>query len=81
MGLGPMAMASVSAECGRNHIAPVMLTCQVPDEGNMHTLLHHLAPEQKAPTRSISAAIARHVMEVFRQDGSTRRATGLGLLY
>jgi hypothetical protein len=25
--------------------------------------------------------IARHLMEVFRQDGATRRATGLGLLY
>lgn len=24
--------------------------------------------------------IARHVMEVFGRDGSTRRATGLGLL-
>jgi acyl-CoA dehydrogenase len=47
MGLGPMAMAVVSAECGRNRIASFVLNCQAPDEGNMHTLLHFATPEQK----------------------------------
>ena len=47
MGLGPMAMAMVSAECGRNRIASFVLNCQAPDEGNMHTMLHFATPEQK----------------------------------
>lgn len=47
MGLGPMAMALVSAECGRNRIASFVLNCQAPDEGNMHTMLHLATPEQK----------------------------------
>lgn len=47
MGLGAMAMAMVSAECGRNRIASFVLNCQAPDEGNMHTLLHFGTPEQK----------------------------------
>jgi acyl-CoA dehydrogenase len=47
LGLGPMAMAMVSAECGRNRIASFILNCQAPDEGNMHTLLHHANAEQK----------------------------------
>jgi acyl-CoA dehydrogenase len=47
LGLGPMAMAVVSAEAGRNRIAPFVFNCQAPDEGNMHTLLHFATPEQK----------------------------------
>jgi acyl-CoA dehydrogenase len=47
LGLGPMAMAMVSAECGRNRIASFVLNCQAPDEGNMHTLLHFANPEQR----------------------------------
>ncbi len=47
MGLGPMAMAMVSSECGRNRIASFVLNCQAPDEGNMHTMLHFATPEQK----------------------------------
>ena len=46
VGLGPMAMAMVSAECGRNRIASFVLNCQAPDEGNMHTMLHFATPEQ-----------------------------------
>ncbi|MFQ5479167.1 MAG: acyl-CoA dehydrogenase family protein [Candidatus Binatia bacterium] len=47
MGLGPVAMATVSAECGRNRIASYVLNCQAPDEGNMHTLLRFGTDEQK----------------------------------
>src|SRR5213082_2590265 len=47
MGLGPMGMAMVSAECGRSRLASFILNCQAPDEGNMHTLLHFGTPGQK----------------------------------
>ncbi len=47
MGLGPVAMAFVSAEAGRTGIGPYVLNAQAPDEGNMHTLLHWATPEQK----------------------------------
>src|SRR5205807_80029 len=41
MGLGALAMAFVSAECGRTLMGAYVLNCHAPDEGNMHTLLHH----------------------------------------
>jgi acyl-CoA dehydrogenase len=47
MGLGPLAMAFVSAECGRTMMGAYVLNCHAPDEGNMHTLLHHGTAEQK----------------------------------
>ncbi len=47
MGLGPVAMAFVSAEAGRTGIGPYVLNAQAPDEGNMHTLLHAATPAQK----------------------------------
>jgi len=47
MGLGPTAMAFVSAEAGRTGIGPYVINAQAPDEGNMHTLLHWATPEQK----------------------------------
>ncbi|MPZ24437.1 MAG: acyl-CoA dehydrogenase, partial [Dehalococcoidia bacterium] len=47
MALGPVAMAFVSAEAGRTTIGPYVLNAQAPDEGNMHTLLHHANDEQK----------------------------------
>jgi len=47
MGLGPVAMAFVSAECGRTQFGAYILNCHAPDEGNMHTLLHFGTPEQK----------------------------------
>ena len=47
MGLGPLAMAFVSAECGRTQFAAYILNCHAPDEGNMHTLLHSGTEEQK----------------------------------
>ena len=47
LGLGPTAMAAVSAECARTSLGPFVLNCQAPDEGNMHTLLHFGTPEQK----------------------------------
>src|SRR3954465_3246159 len=47
LGLGPVGMASVSAEAARARMGPFVLNCQAPDEGNMHTLLHFATDEQK----------------------------------
>ncbi len=47
MGLGPVAMAFVSAEAGRTGIGPFAINAQAPDEGNMHTLLHWATDDQK----------------------------------
>ena len=47
LGLGPVGMASVSAEAARARMGPFILNCQAPDEGNMHTLLHFGTDEQK----------------------------------
>jgi acyl-CoA dehydrogenase len=47
MGLGPVAMAFVSAEAGRTGIGPFVINAQAPDEGNMHTLLHWATDDQK----------------------------------
>jgi len=47
MGLGPTAMAAVSAEAARTGMGPFVLNCQAPDEGNQHTLLHWATEEQK----------------------------------
>ena len=41
LGLGPTAMAFVSAEAARTTFGPFVLNAQAPDEGNLHTLLHH----------------------------------------
>jgi len=47
MGLGHVAMASVSAEAAKSSFGPFALNAQAPDEGNMHTLLHWATDEQK----------------------------------
>jgi acyl-CoA dehydrogenase len=47
MGLGPVAMAFVSAEAGRTTFGAFVINAQAPDEGNMHTLLHYGTPEQQ----------------------------------
>ena len=47
MGLGHVAMASVSAEAAKSGFGPFALNAQAPDEGNMHTLLHWANDEQK----------------------------------
>jgi acyl-CoA dehydrogenase len=47
MGLGPTAMAAVSAEAAKAGLGPFVLNCQAPDEGNQHTLLHWGTDEQK----------------------------------
>jgi len=47
MGLGHVAMASVSAEAAKSGFGPFALNAQAPDEGNMHTLLHWANEEQK----------------------------------
>ena len=47
LGLGPVGLASVSAEAARSGLGSFVLNCQAPDEGNMHTLLHFGTDEQK----------------------------------
>jgi acyl-CoA dehydrogenase len=47
MGLGHVAMASVSAEAAKSGFGPFALNAQAPDEGNMHTLLHWATDDQK----------------------------------
>ena len=47
MGLGPTAMAAVSAEAAKVSIGPFVLNAQAPDEGNQHTLHHWGTEEQK----------------------------------
>jgi acyl-CoA dehydrogenase len=47
MGLGPTAMAAVSAEAAKVAIGPYVINAQAPDEGNQHTLEHWGTPAQK----------------------------------
>ena len=47
MGLGPTAMAAVSAEAAKSGFGPFLLNAQAPDEGNQHTLLHWATDDQK----------------------------------
>jgi acyl-CoA dehydrogenase len=47
MGLGPTAMAAVSAEASKVGIGPFVLNAQAPDEGNQHTLEHWGTDAQK----------------------------------
>jgi acyl-CoA dehydrogenase len=46
-GLGPTALAAVSAEAAKTRFGPYVVNCYAPDEGNMHTLLHWATDEQK----------------------------------
>jgi acyl-CoA dehydrogenase len=46
-GLGPTALAAVSAEAAKTRFGPYVINCYAPDEGNMHTLLHWGTDEQK----------------------------------
>jgi acyl-CoA dehydrogenase len=60
MGLGPTAMAFVSAEAGRTGIGAFCINAQAPDEGNMHTLLHWATDEQKEKyLRPLAQGMAR----------------------
>jgi acyl-CoA dehydrogenase len=47
MGLGPTAMAAVSAEAAKVGIGPFVINAQAPDEGNQHTLEHWGTDYQK----------------------------------
>ena len=47
MGLGPTALAAVSAESSKTRWASYVVNCYAPDEGNMHTLLHWGTDDQK----------------------------------
>jgi len=47
MGIGPTALAAVSAEAATTRVGPYVVNCYAPDEGNMHTLLHWGTDDQK----------------------------------
>jgi acyl-CoA dehydrogenase len=47
VGLGPTALAAVSAESAKARWASYIVNCYAPDEGNMHTLLHWGTDDQK----------------------------------
>jgi acyl-CoA dehydrogenase len=47
MGIGPTALAAVSAEAAKTGFGSYVINCYAPDEGNMHTLLHWGTDEQK----------------------------------
>jgi acyl-CoA dehydrogenase len=47
MGLGPTAVAAVSAEAVKTNFGPYIINCSAPDEGNMHTLQHFGTDAQK----------------------------------
>jgi acyl-CoA dehydrogenase len=47
MGLGPTAMAAVSAEAAKVGIGPFVINAQAPDEGNQHTIEHWGSDYQK----------------------------------
>jgi len=46
-GLGPTALAAVSAEAAKTRFGSYVVNCYAPDEGNMHTLMHWGTDEQK----------------------------------
>jgi acyl-CoA dehydrogenase len=47
MGIGPTALAAVSAESAKTGFGSYVINCYAPDEGNMHTLLRWGSDEQK----------------------------------
>src|SRR3970040_11139 len=71
MGLGPTAMAFVSAEAGRTTIGPFVINAQAPDEGNMHTLLHSGTPEQKEKyLRPLADGLCRSCFPLTEPEGA-----------
>jgi len=78
MGLGPLAMAFVSAECGRTTMGAYILNCHAPDEGNMHTLLHHASDEQKARyLRPLAAGEVRSCFALTEPEVAGSDPTGI----
>ncbi len=69
MGLGHVAMASVSAEAARTRFGAFALNAQAPDEGNMHTLLHWATDAQKeAYLRPLCEGRARSCFAMTEPD-------------
>jgi acyl-CoA dehydrogenase len=78
MGLGAMAMAFVSAECGRTAMGAYVLNCHAPDEGNMHTLLHHASEEQKERyLRPLCAGAVRSCFAMTEPEVAGSDPTGI----
>jgi acyl-CoA dehydrogenase len=60
LGLGPTAVAAVSAEAAKTSIGPYVINCYAPDEGNMHTILEWGTQEQKEKyLRPLCEGVAR----------------------
>ncbi len=66
MGLGPTAMAAVSAEASKVGIGPFVINAQAPDEGNQHTL--ERLGDARAEGAVPAPALRRHRPLVLRHD-------------
>src|SRR5437867_2082980 len=80
MGLGPTALAFVSAEAGRTGIGPIVINAQAPDGGNMPTLLHWATHEQKEQyLRPLAEARARSCFAMTEPVATCSASTALAL--
>jgi acyl-CoA dehydrogenase len=78
LGLGPTAMAFVSAEAARTMFGPFVLNAQAPDEGNQHTLLHHASDEQKEKyLRPLTEGFARSCFAMTEPEVAGSDPTGI----
>jgi alkylation response protein AidB-like acyl-CoA dehydrogenase len=77
LGIGPLGMALISQELGVSAIAPLVLNCSAPDEGNMHLLELAATPAQKEKyLRPLAAAEVRSCFAMTEQ-ASGADAAGL----
>jgi acyl-CoA dehydrogenase len=78
LGLSPTAMAFVQSEATRAGIGPFVLNCQAPDEGNMHTLLHHATDAQKEKyLRPLCEGVARSCFAMTEPEVAGSDPTGI----
>lgn len=75
LGVGPLGMALISQELGVSAIAPLVLNCAAPDEGNMHLLESAATPAQKERyLRPLAAAEARSCFAMTERSGGADAA-------
>ncbi|WIG57468.1 MAG: Acyl-CoA dehydrogenase [Ktedonobacterales bacterium] len=77
IGVGPLGMALISQELGVSAIAPLVLNCSAPDEGNMHLLEKAATHEQKQ--RYLRPLAAAEVRSCFAMTEQASGADAAGL--
>jgi alkylation response protein AidB-like acyl-CoA dehydrogenase len=77
LGVGPLGMALISQELGVSAIAPLVLNCSAPDEGNMHLLEKAATHEQKE--RYLRPLAAAEVRSCFAMTEQASGADAAGL--